>query len=100
MIKEMLSRLSAVFIDPNNVNIPKPDNGLVSARVQAGLQVFFGIAAAITVLYIAISALRIVLARGNSQDVVKARDSIIYASVGLVITLSGFVIVTFVLGRI
>jgi hypothetical protein len=90
----------AQIIDEELINIPKPDDGLISERVTIGLQIVFGIAAAVAVLIIAISALKIVISRGNSQDVQKARDSIIYAVVGLIITMSAFVIVTFVLERI
>lgn len=77
-----------------------PKGGLSESRVTNGLEIFFGIAAAVAVLTIAISALRIVISRGNSQDVAKARDAIIYATIGLVITMSGFVIVSFVVERV
>lgn len=95
----LLTTLAAV-IDEDQLNIPKPSGGLTSERITDGLQIIFGIAAAAAVVIIAISALRIVISRGNSQDVQKARDSIVYASVGLAITLSALLIVTFVVERI
>jgi hypothetical protein len=88
----------AQLVDENKLDIPKGD--LTHARLTDGLQVLFGIAAAVAVLIIAISSLRIVISRGNSQDVTKARDAIIYASVGLVITMAAFAIVTFVVERV
>lgn len=88
----------AQTINPGDLNIPKGE--ATGGTMQAGLQIFFGIAAAVAVLIIAVSALKIVISRGNSQDVTKARDAIIYASVGLVVCMVAFTIVTFVVERI
>lgn len=88
----------AQTINPGDLNIPKGE--ATGGTMQTGLQIFFGIAAAVAVLIIAISALKIVISRGNSQDVTKARDAIIYASVGLVVCMVAFTIVTFVVERI
>lgn len=94
------SLAQAVDISPGDIDVPKPAGGLNSNTVEQGLNIFFGIAAAVAVLIIAISAFRIIISRGNSQDVQKARDAIIYASIGLVITMTAFAIVTFVIGRV
>ncbi len=97
MKQQILYRLSSI-VSPSEIDIPQGD--LNDTAVTDGLQVFFGIAAAVAVLVIAISAFRIVISRGNSQDVQKSRDAIIYASIGLVIVLSAFAIVTFVIEEI
>ena len=88
----------AAILEESSLNIPKAD--ATTDRVQLGLQIFFGIAAAVALLIIAISALRMVIARGNSQDIVKARDAIVYASIGLAVTFTAFSIVTFVVNRV
>ncbi|MFZ1323855.1 MAG: hypothetical protein WAQ57_01700 [Candidatus Saccharimonadales bacterium] len=93
-----IPRNFAQMVDKGDLDIP--DNTLDESVVTNGLQIFFGIAAAVAVLIIAISALRLTISRGNAQDVQRARDSIIYAAVGLAITLSGFAIVTFVIERV
>ncbi len=100
-MKYFLTKFAAI-INEDDINIPKTDLDTVGGNspVITGLNIFFGIAAAVAVLVIAISALRIVISRGNSQDVTKARDAIIYASVGLVVIMTAFAIVTFVVGRI
>ncbi len=87
-----------VTIDPDDLDVPQgvPTDNVVTN----GLQIFFGIAAAVALLIIVISSLRLVISRGNAQDVQKARDAIIYAAVGLVITMSAFAVVTFVLERV
>jgi hypothetical protein len=93
-----IKHFADVTIDESLVNIPKPD--LTESSVSTGLEIFFGVAAAVAVLIIAISAFKMTVSRGNAEDVKKARDAIVYASIGLAITLSGFVIVAFVLENI
>lgn len=83
----------AQIVSENEINIPTSTTDNV---VVEGLQILFGIFAVVAVLIVAISAFRIVISRGNAQDVAKARDAIIYASIGLVISMSAFIIVAFV----
>jgi len=88
----------AINVEPDRINVPQGD--LSESIVTNALQIFFGIAAAVAVLIIAISAFRLVISNGDPQAVKKARDAIIYAVIGLIITMSGFIIVTFVVERI
>jgi hypothetical protein len=88
----------AQLITEQQVNIPKPP--VHESTISNGLQIIFGIAAAFAVLFIAISATKIVLSRGNPQEVVKQRDSIIYSLIGLAVTFTAFIIVTFVVERV
>lgn len=96
-MKQLLTRF-AQLIPEDQIDIPK--ESLQENAVLNGLEIFFGIAAAVALLIVGISAFRMVISRGNAQDVQKARDSILYAVIGLTITLSGFVIVTFVIERV
>lgn len=96
-MKQLFTRF-AQLIPEDQIDIPKET--LRENTVLNGLEIFFGIAAAVAVLIVAISAFRLVISRGNSQDVQKARDSILYAVIGLAVTLSGYVIVTFVIERV
>lgn len=77
-----------------------PVVGASSNELQAVLKVVFGIIAAISVLIIVIGGLRFVLSQGNPENVAKARETIIYAVVGLVISLLAEVIVSFILSKI
>ncbi len=89
----------AQMIDPGGIpNVPKTE--LTSGRVNDMLQIVFGIFAAVAVLIISIAAFMIVVSRGKSEDVSRARDAIIYASIGLIISLMALTIVTFVVGNI
>lgn len=88
------TRLAQIITPGEIPNVPKgsPTNNTITDA----LQFIFGVFAAVAVLIVAISAFRIVVSRGNAQDVSKARDAIIYASIGLIISMAAFIIVTFV----
>lgn len=89
----------AQVLSPDDIqNVPQ--TSLESNQVTNALQVVFAVFAALAVLMIAISAFRIILSRGNPQDVSKARDSIVFAIIGLVISMAAFSIVTFVVERV
>lgn len=92
-----LTRFAA--ITENQVqNLPKPDLG--GPTVQHALQLFFGVAGAVAFLVIILSGLKYVLSRGDANAIKNAKEAIIYAVVGLVITMTGYGIVTFVIGRL
>lgn len=81
------------------------DTGLPQVNAGSGqlhtiLQLAFGIIAAVAVLFVAIGGLRFVLSEGNPETAAKARNTMVYALVGLVIAISAEAIVTFVLTRI
>jgi len=79
-------------------------------KVQANDQTFANIISAaflviggMAVLYLLIGGFRYVIAGGGGEkgkDIVKAKNTIIYAVVGIVVSLSAFTIVQFVLGRL
>lgn len=100
----LLSKIfAAVSLDPtaensNPINLPRTE--LTNMTLQKGIQTFLGIAASVALLIIVISSLKMVISRGNAGDIAKARDAIIYATIGLVITMVAFGIVTFVIGRV
>jgi hypothetical protein len=74
-----------------------PVVGASSAQLQQIIQIGLGIAGAITVLVIIIAGLRFITAQGNPQEVAKARGTLLYAIIGLVIIMSAEAIVSFVL---
>lgn len=88
----------AQIVDPGDINLPQtPVNDTTIPNI---LQLVFGIFAAVAVLIITLAALKLVLSRGNPQETAKAREAIIYAAVGLAISLSAFTIVAFVVEAI
>lgn len=98
MFRFINTELFSQTIPPDQVVLPVAPVG--DSQISSILQIVFGVFAAVAVLVIAISALRIVISRGNSQDIGKARDTIIYAAIGLAVSMMAFVIVRFVLGSI
>ena len=69
-------------------------------ELQDILAIFFGIAGIIAVLMIIIGAIMFVTSGGNSENATRARETIIYAIVGLVVALFAEGIVAFVIGNI
>lgn len=80
-------------IDPNDTSFISDLRGNV-------LEIVFGALGAISVLIITIAALQYVLAAGDPQKTAKAKSTIIYAVIGLVVSLLAFAIVRFVFQRI
>jgi hypothetical protein len=96
----LFTRLAQISQDevnlPNQVD-PALKTGFVSQQLQGALQVAFGVLGAIAVLVIVIAAMQYVISAGDPQKVSKAKDTIIYAMVGLVVAILAFAIVTFIL---
>lgn len=90
--------LFAQQFDPDIVNMPKVDANPDS--LQNILAVVFGVFAAVAVLVIVLAAIDFATGGGNAEKVSKARNTIIYALVGLVIALTAEAIVYTVLGRL
>jgi len=81
-------------IDLGQTDIQK--TSLTNDRLNHGLQLFLGLSGAVALLIIVIASFKMVISRGNPQSIAGARDAIIYASIGLIITMAAFGIVTFV----
>jgi len=77
-----------------------PIVGAGSSVFQTALQIVFGVLAALAILFIVLGGLRLVMAQGDPQGVTKARNTILYAVIGLAIAISAEVIVAFVLGKL
>ena len=94
----LLIKFAQVSIPKEQVNIPQTD--LTSGSLHTILQIVFGLAGGIALIVIMLAALRFVLATGDPQKTAQARNTIIYALVGLGVCVLGFSIVTFVLKSI
>ena len=103
-----LHNLSAINVpacnDPNAsndscVNIPKVEAN--SGQVTQMLQLAFGIIGVIAVVVIIIGAIELMTSLGgNPEAAKKARNTIIYAAIGLIVAISAEFIVTFVLNKL
>jgi hypothetical protein len=91
--------LSQVIIDPGDLDIPltgSPDN----TDIADILRIVFGLAGAIATLVIVIAGIMFILSQGDPQKAAKARNTIIYAGVGLGLIVSAFSLVSFVAGKV
>lgn len=82
----------------NTCGLPQVDAS--SGRLSTILQMFFAILAASALLVIVIAGLRYVNSSGDPGTMTKTKNTIIYAAVGLVVSMSAFAIVTFVLNNL
>lgn len=64
------------------------------------LNTVFGVVASMAVLIVVIGGFRYILARGDPNGTAQARNTILYAVIGLIVTLAAYSIVTFVIGRV
>lgn len=74
---------------------PLPQVGTTGA-IENVVKIVLGITGAIALLIITIAGFQYITSRGNPQTVATAKNAIIYAGVGLVISALAFVIVAFV----
>lgn len=83
------------------INIsPLPNVDANQAKIEAILTVVFTIIGALSVLFIVAGGLRYITAQGDPQQVSQAKSTIIYALVGLLVSIGAVAIVTFVLGKV
>ncbi|HET9098140.1 MAG TPA: pilin [Candidatus Saccharimonadales bacterium] len=79
-------------------NLPAITAG--SGEVQTVLNILFGIIGALSILMIVIAGLRFITGQGNPQEISKARSTIIYALVGLIISLAAVSIVNLAVNKL
>lgn len=82
--------------------LPQPGGagGVGSSQLEDILRIVFAVLAALAVLFIVMGALRMVTSQGNPQEASKARSTIIFALVGLLVALLAEAIVAFILGKL
>lgn len=89
--------LSSISISPTSLSIPKssPDNAITTA-----LKIVFALAGAISIVVITVAGLQMVLSQGNPEQVNKSRNAVLYAVIGLVICITGYSLVSFVVNKL
>lgn len=90
--------MNGIFTTLAQVNIsPLPHVQANNQTITTVLGVVFAVTAAIALLIIVIAGFRFVIAGGDSEDMARARMTIIYALVGLLVSMAAYSIVTFVI---
>jgi hypothetical protein len=77
-----------------------PKTAATSSTVKTVLTIVDTIIGALALLFITIGGFRYVLSQGDPQATGKAKNTILYALVGVVVAISAQIIVTFVVGRV
>lgn len=91
MIKNLL------YFAQTKVNTsPLPNTPATHAEISTALDIVFTVTGALALLVMTIGGFRYVLSRGDPQATAQAKDTIVYAIVGLVISIAAFSIVNFV----
>lgn len=94
---DVFTSIMAAVVDINSL----PHNGSAdAARLQVIVNIIFAITGAIALLMITIAGFRYVVSHGDPNSIAQAKQMILYSLVGLVVTLTSWSIVTFVVGRI
>jgi uncharacterized membrane protein YidH (DUF202 family) len=96
MIREIILFADSVFPKPSSLPTVEANQNTIGTV----LHVVFGIFAAIAVLVVTIAGLQYVLSQGDPQKTAKAKNTILYAVIGLVVAMMGYVIVSFVVGKV
>ncbi|MGI9027278.1 MAG: pilin [Candidatus Saccharimonadales bacterium] len=69
-------------------------------QLKNGLTIVFGVLGALAVLVIVLGAINYITADGNPEGISKAKKTIIYALIGLMIALSAEVLVLTLIGKV
>lgn len=68
--------------------------------INAVLKIVFGLMGTIALLIIVMGGFKYITSGGEPDKINKAKDTIIYAAVGLAVSLAAFAIVTFVVTKV
>jgi hypothetical protein len=79
----------------NTSCLPQP--AATTDTLQTVLSIVFGITASIALLIIVIAGFRYIIANGDPESVSRAKKAILYAVIGLLVSLAALSIVTFVI---
>lgn len=80
------------------INIPKTPAS--KGNIETILSLVFALLGGITLIMIIYGGIKMISSQGDPQGFAKAKNTVIYASIGLAISISAFTIVSFVVGRI
>lgn len=86
----------AQILDKDDLNIPKREAN--ASALQNILNTVFLIAGGVAVIFVVIGGLQYVLSTGDPNSTSKAKNTILYAVIGLILSLLALVIVRIVTG--
>ncbi len=99
MISTTLFKL-AVVVQSTDYKTGLPQPKANDGQIDTIVQIVIATLAAISVLMIVIAGFRFVAGQGNPQEVAKARSTMLYAIVGLLLAICAQAIITLALGKL
>lgn len=98
MIQKILA--AAIQINPDEFNLPNTSKDLTDDSIKTVLEMVFMAAGGIALLIIMVAGLFYVVSLGNPQSTNKAKNTILYALIGLGVCIFAFTIVRYVIGQL
>lgn len=97
---ELIKTIAVTTInsDVKQTNLPEIAAG--RGNLSDVLQIAIAVVAALSLLFIVIGGLRYVLSDGDPQNASRAKSTIIYALIGLLVAIAAQAIVSFVLNEV
>lgn len=93
MIVRLLAQISA-----DEINVPK--GTLPETTIDTVLQTVFLVFGGVAVIVVTVAGLYYVLSQGNPQATARAKNTILYALVGLAVSIFAYTIVRFVVSNV
>ena len=84
----------------NNVNNSAAPRKDIPTLIAIGINALLGIAATVAVLFIIIGAVQYLAATGNPDSIQRAKSTILYAVLGLILAILGYAIVFFITSKL
>ena len=97
-MNSLLMLLAQIDVKSSELGVPTGD--LDSGNIKSALKLVFGVAGGVALLIVTVAGFKYVLSQGNPQETVKAKNTIVYALIGLVVCIMAFSIVGFIMGNI
>lgn len=85
-------------IDPDAFNVPHVEAN--DSAIQSALSYIFAIIGGLSVLMVIIGGIRYIVSAGDPQRISTSKNTILYAIIGLVISVSAYVIVNFIFNAV
>ncbi len=98
MASEILKLVPYLAIHGFKDNLPHVS--ATGGTLRTALNIVISIVAALSVLFVVIGGLRFVLSAGNPQEAAKARSTVVFAAVGLLICITAEAVVAFALSKL
>ena len=89
--------LAGLLGDSSSLGIP--DNKLDNAAVNRIVDLVFMVAGSVAVIIVIVAGINYALSLGDPAKTAKAKNAILYSSIGLIVVSSAFIIVKFITVR-